>query len=172
MGYMSQLIPCLRERIFPPEDAFWGTQYGCDADTGNAGTAATQAAQDPTRLRRLLSPFGTRKLRRCRMRPRFRALTHGEATEVRDLELHALRARVQVRDLEANRNDRRSRSGSLTARPVPLEATRLWPEEFLRRTRSGTPRVLDQTHQRRVSAVAGAPDRDPRRVGIALRDGP
>src|SRR6266566_1538069 len=119
MGYMSQLIPCLRERIFPPEDAFWGTQYGCDAYTGNAGTAATQAAQDPTRLRRLLSPFGTRKLRRCRMRPRFRALTHGEATEVRDLELHALRARVQVRDLEPSRNERRNRSRSV-ASPVLL----------------------------------------------------
>ena len=55
------------------------------------------------------------------MRPRFRALTHGEAAEVRDLELHALRARVQVRDLEANRNDRRNRSGPLAA-PLPLRS--------------------------------------------------
>src|SRR6266404_6177228 len=139
MEYMSQLIPCLRESIFPPRTLFEAHQHGCDAYTGHAGTAAPQAAQDPTRLRRLLSPFGTRKRRRCRMRPRFRAVAHGEATEVRDLELHALRARVQVRDLEANRNDRRSRSGSLTARPVPLEATRLWPEEFLRPDRTSGP---------------------------------
>jgi len=106
---------------------------GHDPDARISSTAAAQATQDRARRRRLPPAFGPSERRRRRLRSRLRGRAHGEAIGFRSLELHSLRAGVQVRGLEhgskvdAARTDRTTLAPVSTKRPPVLISIRSAP---------------------------------------------
>src|SRR6266853_332141 len=89
-----------RSRVSYDSAESWRCHCGQDPDPKTLRAAIVAAAEDTARLRRLPTAFGPGKRGRCPLQSRLRGCPDGDARHVRDLELHEVPARIQIRGLE------------------------------------------------------------------------